>query len=560
MYHQILTYRGYDHLNLPDVTRYDALVSAADHASNIINIGRVAYGREITVSIGRSLFAGTADWSDPTYLAVWQDGSGLHLIYTVTQVIDSATVDGGPAILIKGRLNGALTAKIAEGATSMVSWSEYTINRMASIPDSVSTAPHIVLGGDDVPGYVMQDYESPGVNYVYPSDYMVVITWLRLPGDDIDDNVVRDHRLIGSTAPYGTALYIRQVTGSGGGTDYMPTGTTAIACLADLLQGLGQDVNKIYRIQMVPEDIVAEMMAETSACVVNYSYTGGPTGKLYFAPLLNRYYHQLSSQSITPSWATVGAFEAYGQPRAIVRHLGQIILDLPLVNTQVLPALDMSIKWYIRGVVSSGVELAIEARQTDLSDDERVVARAALSVPDVMVTDNGLTVWQDTASRQWLSSAASVGVGLAISGGNPIGALAGLATGAVGMIASADQAAHEIKSAGAGAAGILAALGPWLTFTTRRYRDAHVAARDRWLRAHGVHVVDQRDSLNNVPGGVSYAYVEGSGRCVIDPQQLHNVAIRQEDLDAALTEDLAAGVRVWSVRPSPLCQTLNHPV
>lgn len=562
MQYDLLTFSApYTHTDVPDVRSYTGLTSAA---SNVIHgaMAAIRYDANPIITIPTVSDEQMANARSALYVAVFESNqtNPPKVIYTIIHSIVVSTASDGTGLRMTCKLNGLLTCMIMESSYDLAH-SIYRIDRRLPVNYLVSANvvyPAITISPDDAPALSTHEVTAQTINYNYPDDYAVLITLQQQCAIDNGWTPYTELSYGDQVGPYTLLLWGMSFYINGSWTPIPTTVYTGIQAVrvASLLFGdLGEHQDQIYRVQLIPA-IIALAMRTGTGIGTNYAYAERD-GRRYYATPLTRAYQRVYATSVTPNdnpnlGYVADRLEAYGTPRAHVYVRGQQVCDLPMLNTAALPYWSCSIAWSLTAIFASGVEMYLLAEHAGINGagEGVLIDKVAIAIPEIPVTANGLTRWQDTASRQWLSSVASVGMGLMTRGTSVSGAVTSLAQQAVGMIAAGNASLHEIHSAGTGASGVYATddLIPWIQIKHVIYDDAALEIRDMWYRAHGVSAPLVSEYLPTSIN-VHYDYYQGRADVAVFQGLLSRLVVTQDELNAALNDQLASGVRLWHTTP-----------
>ena len=398
--------------------------------------------------------------------------------------------------------------------------------------------------GEPVDGiYTTQNSMVNSVVWTYPNDYCCVVTFVQEPTGTSLTTGPRE-----SPAPHSYVLL--------NSDRQLISGSTAFQWLQAMAERIGAQYNKVYRIQMVPRQIVNSLWTRENTTIIldQMPFAVGWLSSNVTAPLFTLNYTATSSND-----------KALGNPVYTVKYNGAELVRLPAR----VPNGSGRIYGYIvhaGATVNNGVNAWLRFTSTWQTQQ---ITNVDLPVGEVSTVADAQTVYWQTNGQQAVSRAAT---GLAVSGlaiagsaiaaaatggaaapfliSGAIGAAGGLVNSIASIAAGQKQADNTAYSVGKGAGVVNATdqrLGG-LTVWLERYSDADVAQREQYFRRYGYTGIFYGGvELIKYPARYNYVSFRGTAEATIYAGYLSQIPYSRQEFNDRLNAELSEPCTCWRV-------------
>lgn len=328
----------------------------------------------------------------------------------------------------------------------------------------------------------------------------------------------------------------------------------------------------IYRVQIVPKSWV----------------DGHITGPIFTArnatamPLRMIASGDTSTNIITPDLTAfrrsdLAYRKSYGTPVLTYEYAGTVLGRFNILSNADASALVSPVNALVGFNCVMGFNAYIK-----FSQNAREVGFAAIPVPEIMGSSDGLQEWYQTTGQNLVantwqnigSTVAMTGTSMAVgaAAGGPIGAAIGMGVGALSSVVStamSAQRAYEIGEQQAKQTLITVGGGPSNIFANGNHHKLKVfiekfnttdeSKNDMYFRRHGYSCVLTRDNLTTLDRE-NFESFAGSGTFSIWADQAPDVTVDYNDLHDRANAELSGGVTVWSTSSIGDYTVSNDPV
>ena len=547
---------------LPSLKSLDALRLACEGAYGahrsleIEDQQRDVYGRSVVLTLpvkGTGTGAPSFEAIGVTHVAVQHNAGAAAYMYHVVRWIQLPyTQSEMPYQRMECELCGVFTAMLADPDFSLQQWEfdrylpeNSYYNRTTEPIDNSTTKQWTV---------------SATFNYSFPAAYCVVVTLKSEPSSGVVAAESasafvkpRCHVLITTSATIPTTLP---------GISAAQTGSFAIVELENAITMLGTDfTDRIYRVQLVPRAYLTAT-AESAASRRWYMSSPGSTTHAFFEALPPTlwYPNVIVNQ---PAAFSQDYKKVYGEPIYALRVRGVKQMEFPAIPDDAdNDGIDVAgCKVSIGAVQSSGLNMYAEVRW---SNRDLVIDKIPIPLPECTTIGDKLSDWWEGAKTNVLSTAAlgltAIGTTIATGGAAAPAVIAGgisaASTGAA-TLHSVQQASRQVKTTGSGAADLYATTSkPVLELMLCQYHSEDLETRRRFFALNGYSGSWIFDSLPaEDEQRAAFWYARGSGSCLMLYEQ--NTPVTQTELDAAIAEEIGAGVYFWYTNIGSPVSTAN---
>lgn len=516
MKYRLLSIPGCDRLDVPAAGSVNDLITAYGVGSEY-DLPREAFGRDIIVTLPELQNVNPTHVCEYTY-----DGAFAAVYYIYGDVV---TVKGSETQhRYQCELCGTLTAAANNAKLSI---KRYHADR-AAVPDSNAAG--------DLSSRTVEPIDSAyemgksSVHTLSPdtySGYYLAVTWKKFPSNTF---------VIGNVPIMWPATVLFS-------TD--PAGSTLPAWDDYCRNGLGADAENVYRVQLVPIDFVHNVYDYGVFTLVWES------GSHEYAMVGRVLRSILPTYSFSRTYADPGVYPDYVKSFGAVGwelwHKGECLAKIdgydPNNPRSWTRALTVQVGVAVNGGLNPYALIKVNGA---------VIGKVSLGLPEIQTAADALTIWWDGAKSQILTSAGLAVAGSLISGAASGGAtipasLASIVATGAGVVNQAVQTSRQSALVGSGSQSIYALepTPPYLQVYELAYEDADIRRRNKYFALNGYSCSVEYNSLPPTQERSHYAYLLGTGRVQIKGSDLVNCPITQRELQEAVDEELAAGVRFW---------------
>lgn len=398
--------------------------------------------------------------------------------------------------------------------------------------------------GEPIDGvYTTQNSMVNSVVWTYPNDYCCVVTFVEEPTGTSLPTGPRD-----SPAPHSYVLL--------NANSQLISGSTAFEWLHAMSTRIGAQYNKVYRIQMVPRQIVSYLWTNQNTTIIlgqdQARFEVGWLSSNVTVPLFVLNYTGTSANN-----------KALGNPVYTVKYNGAELVRLPARVPNGSGRID-GYTVHAGATVNNGVNAWLRFTSNWQSQQ---ITNVDLPVGEVSTVADSQTVYWQTNGQQAVSRAAT---GLAVSGltiagsaiaaaatggaaapfliSGAIGAAGGLVNNIASIAAGQKQADNTAYSVGQGAGVVNATdqrLGG-LTVWLERYSDADVAQREQYFRRNGyTGIFCGGIELIKYPARVNYVSFRGAAETTIYASYLSQIPYSRQEFDERLNAELSEPCTCW---------------
>lgn len=398
--------------------------------------------------------------------------------------------------------------------------------------------------GEPVDGtYTTQNSLVNSLLWTYPDDYCCVVTFVEEPTGTSLPTGPRE-----SPSPHSYVLL--------NPTRQLISGSEAFQWLEAMSARIGAEYSKVYRIQMVPRQIVSSLWTNQNT-TITLEQTPFEVGWLtsgVTSPLFTLNYTATSAND-----------KALGNPVYTVKYNGSELVRLP-TRAPNGPGRIYGYTVHAGATVNNGVNAWLRFTSTWLTQQ---ITNVNLPVGEVSTVADAQTVYWQTNGQQAVSRAAT---GLAVSGltiagsaivaaatggaaapfliSGAIGAAGGLVNNIASIAAGQKQADNTVYSVGQGAGVVNATdnrLGG-LTIWLEHYSDAVITQREQYFRRYGyTGMFCGGVELIKYPGRYNYVSFRGSAETTIYSAYLSQIPYSRQEFDERLNAELSEPCTCWRV-------------
>lgn len=396
--------------------------------------------------------------------------------------------------------------------------------------------------GEPIDGtYTTQNSLVNSLSWTYPDDYAAVVTFLQEPTGTVLPGYAPNY-----PAPRSYVLLT--------GTNQIASGFQAFLLLRLLVDNIGAQKDKIYRIQMVPVQLVNALWRNNNTTITLGDVT------INVGWIFSGYASALFTLSYT---AASDNDKAIGNPVFTVKYNNAELVRLPARQVNGNGRLGGYIV-HLGATVNNGVAAWLRFTSNNLA---QVITSVDLPVGEVAgVADSQTVYWQTNGQQAVSRSITGLAVsGLAIAGGAIAAAATGgaaaplVASGLLGaggsvintvtnIAAGQRQADNTAYSVGQGA-GVVNATDHYLgglTIWLEHYSDADIVQREQYFRRYGyTGMYCGGVELIKYPGRYNYVSFRGSAETTIYSAYLPQIPYSRQEFDERLNAELSEPCTCW---------------
>lgn len=520
------------------------------HGHYEITANAISYARSITVSLPVPTSGDGGEFLDAgvTHIAIQKASGAVAVMYYVTSCvpISRATSPLTYSLRMTAELCGVFTAAL-NGCASVQRW-EFERYTPADQLQNRTTEP---IDG----AFALSKTTAASLDYVFPDDYVVAVTFVAEPGDPLTDLQYGNVKY----APYYTSVltaFSRVAQTSKVPIEQGVKGATALQAWRELCKVNPNLKDKVYRAQLIPQSLAIGLVG-TDIQDLRWTWDAS-----------HGQYQRWASFTILPASGGITAMsktppvlttdihyrKSYGEPSFELWQHGDKTMEFPAIPPNA----------GLTGVVSAGCDVTLCASMSNGVNayllakwiNGLVVGKTSYALPEVVAVADGLTVWWEGAKGQVISSAAMglAALGITIATAATGGAAAPVLAAASGLIGSglgtamqAQQASQHVQAVGSGAQDLFAAdsntKSAVLYYNEYDYTARH--ERDNYFALNGY---SGHWSFAQLPLSAAqrshYWYARGRGDVRLSKES-YNLPCTDTDLAAAVTEEIGNGVYFW---------------
>ena len=545
MIYTLISYPGASRTVLPAASSWAGLkATRTDDQLQQITDDRTVRGPEviITLSVKPALAS-----DGVTLIGVQHTDPGYVTVYAVTRTTPlHADPSGNVMTRFDCSLAATLTAQLNGNSYVRQTWE---FDRYLPADSWVNRTKEPIDGA-----HLLQPLATRSKSYQLLSDYAIVVTWYDVIGSQTTGY---DPATIPTTRPR-SALFLGLSSTLGVPTIASAlTGALAIDSWELVVKAIGSDVNKVYRVQMIPKDVMLMMYSSTGArtgltWVVSAPFSGS-LQYAYFADVERSGVLSGVLSHVPTRPAGLRYAKSAGEPYYKLYIKGEDVATIPAYAPD---SEDDSV--YTRGGITIDIHASassgINVYAVGIAESDLPVVRVPLPMPEIQSVGNSLTIWWEGARGSILSTTALgvASIGAAVASGGAalpiLSALGSLGLGSLSTLTAGEQAARRVTTVGRGTTDLYAtdSTAPLILLVYYGYTASAEVERDRYfaVNGYGGYWAFQLPPVS-AEQRPNYFYARGAGRVRLDETSLKLSTVSTPELQAAVTEEISQGIYWW---------------